>query len=63
MNAAGVYLGSDLDDMSGPIFVTGRRQKDGKPLNKDILWGLLNFIWDAMDLYDGPLYLLLTQTL
>ena len=62
LNAAGIYLGSDLYDgltrynnMSGRIFVTGRFHKDGKPLNNDNLWGLLNFIWDAMDLYDGTL--------
>ena len=64
MNSAGVYLGCDLNDgmtrynnISGTIFVTGRRLSDGKPLNKDILWGLLNFIWDAMDLFDGTLNL------
>ncbi|KAL7573081.1 hypothetical protein ACA910_018767 [Epithemia clementina (nom. ined.)] len=59
-NGAGIYLGCDLgdgltryDNLAGPIFVTGRRQSDGQPLNQKILWGLLNVIWDAMDLYDG----------
>lgn len=49
--------------MSGCIFVTGRCLKDGKPLNKDILWVLLNFIWDAMDLYDGTLDVPIQATL
>lgn len=60
LNAAGIYLGSALDDgltrwnnLSGRIFVTGRRQTDGKPLNQDVLWGLLVFICDAMDHYPG----------
>lgn len=36
---------------SGRIFVTGRRLSDDKPLTSDVLFGILNFIWDAMDLY------------
>jgi hypothetical protein len=58
MNGAGIYLGCDIqsgisrfNNLSGPIFVTGRRASDGRPLTSDALWGILNFIWDAMDLY------------
>jgi hypothetical protein len=58
LNGAGVFLGCPVDtglsvnpSLSGRIFVTGRRQSDGKPLTSDALFGILNFIWDAMDLY------------
>jgi hypothetical protein len=58
LNGAGVFLGCPVDtglsvnpSLSGRIFVTGRRQSDGKPLTSGVLFGILNFIWDAMDLY------------
>jgi hypothetical protein len=58
LNGAGIYLTSSINtgmsvnvNLSGRIFVTGRRQSDGKPLTSDVLWGILNLIWDAMDLY------------
>jgi len=58
LNGAGIYLGcggqselSSYNNMKGKIFVTGRRNRDGRPLVSDALWGILNFIWDAMDLY------------
>jgi hypothetical protein len=58
LNAAGVYLGCELAsglsryvNLDGDIFVTGMRKADGKALNEDSLWGILNFIYDAMDLY------------
>lgn len=58
LNGAGIYLGCSLDsglsrfnNLAGPIVVVGRRVRDGKPLTSDALWGILNFIWDAMDLY------------
>jgi hypothetical protein len=61
LNGAGIYLTSSVQsgisintNLSGRIFVTGRRQSDGKPLTSDVLFGILNFIWDAMDMYgDG----------
>jgi hypothetical protein len=65
LNGAGIYLTSSVDsglsvntNLSGRIFVTGRRQSDGKPLTSDVLFGILNFIWDAMDLYgdDEPVF-------
>ncbi|GKZ01547.1 hypothetical protein MPSEU_001105300 [Mayamaea pseudoterrestris] len=58
INSAAIYLGCELQsglsrytNLTGDIFVTGRRMSDGRCLNKDSLWGILNFIWDAMDLY------------
>jgi len=62
LNSAGIYLGCSLstgltkyNNLDGEICVIGRRIKDGKCMNKDILWGILNFIWDAMDFYgDEP---------
>jgi len=58
LNGAGIYLGCDLqsgitrfNNVCGPIFVCGRRANDGKPLVSDALWGILNFIGDAMGLY------------
>ncbi|CAB9508710.1 expressed unknown protein [Seminavis robusta] len=57
INAAGIYLGCDLQsgitrhvDLEGRIFVTGRNQT-GNTMTVDVLWGILNFIWDAMTLY------------
>jgi hypothetical protein len=59
LNGAGIYLTSSLQsglsvntNLSGRIFVTGRRQSDGKPLTSDVLFGILNFVLDAMDLYE-----------
>jgi hypothetical protein len=37
--------------LTGDVYVTGRRRSDGKCLNRDSLWGILNYCWDAMDLY------------
>lgn len=58
LNSAGIYLGCDLqsglsrfNNLCGPIFVCARRASDGKPLVSDALWGIQNFIYDAMDLY------------
>lgn len=58
LNSAGIYLGCDLlsglthfNNLRGEIFVFGRRIEDGTPLISDSLWGILNFIWDAMDFY------------
>lgn len=58
MNGAGIYLGCDVQggmtrffNLDGRIFVTGCRNMDGKPLVSDSLWGILNFICDAMDWY------------
>jgi hypothetical protein len=58
LNGAGIYLGCELksgisrfNNLCGEIFVFGRRMQDGKSLVSDSLWGILNFIWDAMDLY------------
>ena len=58
LNGAGIYLGcsvqsgiSRFNNLCGEIYVCGRRVADGKPLVSDSLWGILNFIWDAMDLY------------
>ena len=39
--------------MKGIIFVTGRRHSDGATLTNVVLWGILNFIFDAMELYGG----------
>lgn len=56
-------VGCDLDsgltkfnNLDGDIFVTGRNSA-GIALTADRLWGILNFVWDAMDLYgdDDPL--------
>ena len=62
LNGAGIYLGCRLDNglsewtsMRGHIFVTGRRHSDGAPLTSAILWGILNFQYDAMDFYDGTI--------
>lgn len=59
-NGAGIYLGCDVQsgitrhmDVEGRIFVTGRNQS-GRSLTADILWGILNFIWDSMSLYGRP---------
>lgn len=61
LNGAGIYLGCDVQtgisryiDVDGRIFVTGRNQQTGRSLTSDILWGVLNFIWDAMSLYGSP---------
>lgn len=61
MNAAGIFLGCSLStgrskytDMDGTIFVTGRN-KAGDVLTTNVLWGILNFISDSMDYYDGTL--------
>ncbi len=57
INGAGVYLGCELhsgitqlNNLDGPIFVTGRNSA-GQPLTQPCLWGILNFIWDCMDLF------------
>lgn len=58
LNSAGIYLGCNIrtgftqyHDLSGRIFVTGRRWHDGKPLKSDSLRGILSFISDTMDYY------------
>lgn len=60
INGAGIYLGCDVQsgitrhvDVEGRIFVTGRNQM-GRTMTVDVLWGILNFIWDCMSLYGGP---------
>lgn len=60
INGAGIYLGCDVQsgitrhvDVEGRIFVTGRNQT-GRSMTVDVLWGLLNFIWDCMSLYGRP---------
>ena len=60
INGAAIYLGCDVQsgitrhmDVEGRIFVTGRNQS-GRSLTADILWGILNFIWDSMSLYGKP---------
>jgi hypothetical protein len=61
LNGAGViYLTCAIRDglsqtpsLNGKIYVIGRREKDGKPIVSDSLWGILNFIWDTMDFYDS----------
>jgi MYND finger len=57
LNGAGVFLLCDIQsglspfqDLSGRIFVTGRNEK-GESMTSDVLWGILNFIWDSMDYY------------
>ena len=65
LNPMGIYLGCRIEsglsaflNLEGPIVVTGRRVKDGKPLVSDALWGIYNFIFDAMKWYgreDHPL--------
>jgi len=57
LNGAGIYLGCDVQigitrymDIEGRIFLTGRNQS-GRNMTVDILWGILNFIWDSMSLY------------
>jgi hypothetical protein len=61
LNGAGIYLGCDVQtgisryiDVDGRIFVTGRSQQTGRNMTSDILWGVLNFIWEAMSLYGQP---------
>lgn len=58
LNGAGIHLGCDIqsgisrfNDLCREIYVFGRRIKDGRLIVSDSLWGALNFIWDAMDLY------------
>jgi hypothetical protein len=58
-NGAARYLGSFVETglspyttLSGRIWVTGRRQSDGKPLTSENLLGILSFIADAMDLFE-----------
>ena len=60
INGAAIYLGCDVKsgitrhmDVEGRIFVTGRNHS-GRSLTADILWGILNFIWDSMSLYGKP---------
>lgn len=61
INAAAIFLGCGLDtglsqwsSLTGPVFVTGRRHSDGATLTNEVLWGCLNFLSDAMELYgDG----------
>ena len=60
LNGAAIYLGCDVQsgitrhvDVEGRIFVTGRNQS-GRTLTADVLWGILNFIWDCMSLYGQP---------
>ena len=56
-NSAGIFLGCNIqsgfsryNNMNGRIFVCGRN-KNGKPMTCAVLWGILNFIWETMDLY------------
>ena len=61
INGAGIYLGCDLqsgltrwNNLAGTIYVTGRNVR-GQTLSSNVLWGMLNMIWDAMDYYDGTI--------
>jgi len=61
INGAAIYLGCDVQsgitrhvDVEGRIFVTGRNNQSGRTLTADVLWGILNFIWDCMSLYGKP---------
>jgi hypothetical protein len=58
LNDAASYLGSFVETgrspyntIAGRIWITGRRQSDGKPLTSENLCGILSFIGDAMDLF------------
>jgi hypothetical protein len=58
INGGAIYLGCELEsglsrytNLTGDVYVTGRRMSDGRSLNRDSLWGIMNLIWDAMDLY------------
>jgi hypothetical protein len=61
INGAGVYLGCTLEsgmsqyiNLDGTIYVTGRN-KLAQTLTTNVLWGILNLIYDAMDYYDGSI--------
>jgi MYND finger len=57
LNGAEVFLLCDMEsglsifqDLGGRIVITGRNEK-GESMTSDVLWGIRNFIWDAMDYY------------
>lgn len=59
VNGAGVFLGCAIENgvsryknLDGMIFVTGRHIKTGRSLTQYILWEILDFIYDSMDVYD-----------
>jgi hypothetical protein len=61
INGTGVYLVCTLEsgmsqyiNLDGTIYVTGRNKLD-QTLTTDVLWGILNLIYDAMDYYDGSI--------
>ena len=58
LNAAAVYYGCAVEDgmspyrfIMGKAYVVGRHRDTGEPMTSNVLWGILNFIYEAMDVY------------
>ena len=58
LNASAVFFGCSAEDgmspyrfIMGKAYVVGRHSATGQPLTGNVLWGILNFIYEAMDCF------------